>query len=214
VSVLHQPEALCRRVWDTPASVEQWRRQRAIYRHGYDGDHLELGFATLFLNRTSRSGILDGSGPIGGYGQAGLWKIDARYDRKKLTDHIECLQAYKQAISVFNQDALDFALRRISSPMRFTYLDPPYYVKGRKLYKNAYRHQDHACIASFLSQHRAGAWVVSYDNAPEIRALYASFDAFVYNLQYSAGTASSGVEVMFASDALRFPDSAAMMQAA
>jgi DNA adenine methylase len=213
-SVLEQPEQLSKLVRDTPITVEQWKRQRATYRHGYEGDHLELGFATLFLNRTSRSGILDGSGPIGGYGQGGLWKIDARYDAQKLIDQIECLQTYKEAITVFNEDALEFAKDRISSPTQFTYLDPPYYVKGRKLYKNAYRHKDHEGIAKFLAQHRSGTWVVSYDNAPEIRALYGSFKSAVYSLQYSAGAASSGVEVMFASDTLSLPEPVSLKRAA
>jgi DNA adenine methylase len=213
-SLLRQPEELSRLVCDTPVTVEEWRRQRAIYSHGFQGDHLELGFATLFLNRTSRSGILDGSGPIGGYAQAGFWRINARYDAKKLIDQIECLQTYKQAISVFNEDALQFAKDRISSPRRFTYLDPPYYVKGRKLYRNFYRHEDHVSIADFLSQHRSSAWVVSYDNAPQICAVYASFGSAEYNLQYSAGPASSGVEVMFASDAITLPEMSSLKRAA
>lgn len=42
---------------------------------------LEIGFATFFLNRTNRSGILK-AGVIGGKAQLGKWKIDVRFNKK------------------------------------------------------------------------------------------------------------------------------------
>ena len=39
---------------------------------------LALGFSAFFLNRTNRSGIIEGAGPIGGYTQTGKWKVDAQ----------------------------------------------------------------------------------------------------------------------------------------
>ena len=48
----------------------------------------DVGFATFFINRTSRSGVVLGSGPIGGYNQDGKWKIDARFNKIGLSERI------------------------------------------------------------------------------------------------------------------------------
>ena len=42
----------------TPVTIDQWHHQRSIYQDGQTDD-LTLGFATFYLNRTNRSGILD-----------------------------------------------------------------------------------------------------------------------------------------------------------
>ena len=50
------------------------------------------------------------------------------------------------------------------------YLDPPYYVKGSQLYLSFYDEADHAALAKALRNERRFKWVLSYDNAPEVRA--------------------------------------------
>lgn len=214
VAALDHPEEFCNLINSTPLDVEEWRRQRSIYNNGFKGDHLELGFATFFLNRTSRSGIIEGSGPIGGYAQLGNWKIDARYERKKLIGHVENLQLHRATIALSNTDALDFARSRLSAETHFTYLDPPYYVKGKKLYKNFYSHDDHVTIAELLRNNREGCWVTSYDNVPEVYSLHESFRPIIYRLHYSAGPSTGGEEIIFASDQLRLPRSAPVLKAA
>ena len=42
-----------------------------------------MGFSTLFLNRTNRSGIMK-AGVIGGLSQSGVYKLDCRYDKIEL----------------------------------------------------------------------------------------------------------------------------------
>ncbi len=59
-SVLDHTEELCRLVMKTPLTVEQWDKQRRILDFPEGHSTLELGFATFFLNRTNRSGILNG----------------------------------------------------------------------------------------------------------------------------------------------------------
>lgn len=54
-----------------PCTIESWLVQREIWRaKDKSADLKELGFATFFLNRTNRSGILAG-GVIGGKNQNG-----------------------------------------------------------------------------------------------------------------------------------------------
>lgn len=75
------------------------------------------------------------------------------------------------------------------------YLDPPYYVTGKGLYEDHYRHEDHAAIAEqvgSLQQH----WIVSYDNVPEIEALYARYRSRSFGLRYSAQSRYEGAEIM------------------
>jgi DNA adenine methylase len=86
------------------------------------------------------------------------------------------------------------------------YLDPPYYVKGRDLYHDFYEPDDHAEIATFISTSISRQqWIVSYDNVKPIRDLYKGSRHVVYNIGYSARSASQGSEVMFFGRGLKIP---------
>lgn len=203
-SVLDEPEALCRLVRDTPISVDEWKRQRAVQRTP-DPDPLTLGFSTFFLNRTNRSGIITG-GIIGGKDQAGLWKLDARFNRQELAKRIAKIASYAPRISLYNRDAADFIegpLKKIPASA-LVYLDPPYYAKGRQLYQNQYVHADHARIAELVATIRH-KWIVSYDNAEPIQQFYSAFRQQTFGLRYSAKDAYKGIEVMVFCDQLKTP---------
>ena len=105
-SVKTEPEAMCRLIKDTPVTVREWERQKAI-QTSPDADMLALGFSTFFLNRTNRSGILRG-GIIGGRKQTGAWKIDTRFKREVLIQRIEKIASYGPRISLYNKDAAEF----------------------------------------------------------------------------------------------------------
>jgi DNA adenine methylase len=51
------------------------------------------------------------------------------------------------------------------------FLDPPYYSVGNKLYQHSLSHGDHVRLSELLRQ-SDHAWVLSYNDCPEIRALY------------------------------------------
>ena len=72
-SVLEDADTLAALVVDTPLTVAEWDRQKRIYANQTDHDDLAVGFATFYLNRTNRSGILNG-GIIGGRTRPGLGK--------------------------------------------------------------------------------------------------------------------------------------------
>src|SRR5436305_2638665 len=67
-SALDHTDELCKLVLKTPLTVAAWDKQKRILDNADDHGTLELGFATFFLNRTNRSGILNG-GIIGGRDQ-------------------------------------------------------------------------------------------------------------------------------------------------
>jgi DNA adenine methylase len=206
-SVLGDTDELCRLVSKTPLTVAQWYKQKRIMGHPSDHDHVKLGFATFFLNRTNRSGILNG-GIIGGRDQTGPWKIDARYNAKELIRRIEAIAKMRSRINLTRQDALKFLTAGVSRWPKETliYLDPPYYVKGRDLYYDFYEHADHEQIAKFMNQTRIRQrWIVSYDNVRPIRELYKRASHIVYDIGYSARAASQGSEIMFFCDDLKVP---------
>ena len=161
----------------------------------------------FFLNRTNRSGILN-AGIIGGRDQTGPWKIDARYNAKELVHRIEAIARMSDRIKLTRQDALKFLKDGISKWPKETliYLDPPYYVKGRDLYYDFYEHKDHERIASFINESVIRQkWIVSYDNVQPIRDLYPGARHVIYDIGYSARSASRGSEVMFFCDGLKVP---------
>lgn len=209
-SILYHPDEFIARILSTPITVAEWRRQRAIYR-ARPRRILDLGFAAFFLNRCNRSGILTNGSVIGGIDQNGQWKIDARYNPDELICRILSIASLRERISVFNLDAIQF-LRRVVLPEKdrtkfFIYLDPPYFVKGSRLYLNFYDAADHARLANFLRRIKNLRWLVTYDNVPEIRALYSWRDDEItdFFLQYSAAAAKEGSEIMIGSPGLELP---------
>ena len=74
--------------------MEEWNRQRNICLTRNNKYSFELGFATFYMNRTNRSGIIKG-GVIGGMDQSGTWKMDARFKREELIRRIESIAERK-----------------------------------------------------------------------------------------------------------------------
>jgi DNA adenine methylase len=106
-SVLEHTEDLCRLIMETPLTVKAWDAQKRILSHLDEHDEREIGFATFFLNRTNRSGILNG-GIIGGRDQTGPWKIDARFNARELVQRVEAIAGMRHRIKLTRQDALKF----------------------------------------------------------------------------------------------------------
>jgi DNA adenine methylase len=205
-SVLYETEGLCRLISDTPVNMTTWHEQKGVITSPNNHTLLELGFATFFLNRTNRSGILK-AGVIGGKEQAGKWKLDVRYQKDGLLGRILSIADYESRIVLHNRDTADF-IRNVPSDINtnaLVYLDPPYYVKGQDLYRNFYSHDDHVEIMQELNNSKIKNWIVSYDNASEIRDLYKNFRMIEYSLQYTAQQKKIGEEVMIFSNEICIP---------
>ncbi len=205
-SVLEETDRLCTLIRERPLTMVEWRRQRAVQDACAAASLLDLGFSTFYLNRTNRSGIISG-GVIGGKHQDGKWGLGARFNREELVRRVNRVAAYGSRISLYNLDAADFLAEAATSlPERsLIYCDPPYYVKGqRKLYENYYEPADHGVIAEAI-QILPVPWIVSYDDAPEIQALYRRRQRRRYDLNYCVEERYRGIEVMFFSDNLCVP---------
>ncbi|MDP2718399.1 MAG: DNA adenine methylase, partial [Dehalococcoidia bacterium] len=204
--VLNDTDNICRLIYDTPVDIDNWFRQKEVQNNAEQHSLLELGFSTFFLNRSNRSGIING-GVIGGKRQDGPWKIDARYNKTDLIARIEKISRFADHISLYNLDAAKFIAKIIPNlPLQsIIYLDPPYYNKGSDLYENHYCYNDHVKISSLLSSVMQ-KWIVSYDNTPEIKVMYQNYRSIPYKLSYSAADRYSGAEIMFFSDNLKIPN--------
>ena len=188
---LNANDELCRLIQQTPVTMPEWHRQRAVLTQSKT-DPLRLALATFFLNRTNRSGIIRG-GVIGGLKQDGPWKIDARYNKPELIGRIRKIGRHRSRIHVSRQDSAEF-LRTWTTATdhpAFVYLDPPYFVKGEGLYDNFYDASDHAEIARIVER-LVHPWLVSYDAAPEIVSLYRHHELRRYGLSYSATIVARG----------------------
>jgi len=195
---------LIRMVANEPVTIDAWHHWRSVMLGTQPGNELERGFATLFMNRTNRSGILKG-GVIGGKGQAGVYKVGERFMRDELSVRLSRISEHASSIHVYEEDAYQL-LRRCHRflPLRsLVYLDPPYYVKGSGLYRNWYKHEDHLQIAKLLGRSNfRRPWIVSYDSVAEIHEMYQYARSLSYELNYTAQRRYNGNEVMFFSERL------------
>lgn len=199
-SVVYENSEFLRLLEKTPLTIEEWRRQREIYRSANVRDPLRLGFAFFYLNRTNRSGVLTG-GVIGGLSQTGTYKIDARFNRETLRERVAALGDLADQITVRDDDGRSVILDYANDPRSFLYIDPPYVRAGSQLYLNAFGARDHSDLASVVSS-AGGNWLMTYDESPLIEELYADFFLCRYELNYSARHPGRAHELMIASQSV------------
>lgn len=206
-SVINNTDELCKMIIDTKVNLTSWNQQKDIQKQKEETDLLKLGFSTFFLNRTNRSGIIN-AGVIGGNDQKGKYKIDARFNKEELIRRIQKIGIIGNKIMLYNLDAIEL-IKEISNQLpekTLIYFDPPYYLKGKELYVNHYKHKDHLLVSQMINGLSEHKWLVSYDNHNEIRELYKENKMFTYSLNYCAVNATRGTEVMFYHKDLIIPE--------
>lgn len=207
-AILNETDRFVEKIRNIPLSIREWKNQRAIYRNPRKHKRFDVGFASFYLNRTNRSGILINGGPIGGFEQRSEWGLDARFTRPTLTDRIERIAAYRDRIEVSNLDALAFVhsvTEKYPNKKLFLYLDPPYYEKGRELYLSYYEHEDHVAVGEGLRSAGHFYWIVTYDDVPAIRKIYKNCQIIPFKLRYTAQIRRYGAELFIAPKKLVIP---------
>jgi len=155
-------EALCDRL-DIRPTIDLFYRLR----HTVAKTKVERAFQALFFSRCSFSGLLHGS-RLGGESQMSENKVFARFNGPRLVEQIK--QAHKVLAGrtlVTCLDGARYVRRHATATM---YLDPPYFQKGDKLYRQRMSLPDHLALADALRL--ATNWLLSYDHTPVIEALY------------------------------------------
>jgi DNA adenine methylase len=204
-AVVDHPQEFGRMVNTVDLTVAEWEKQRQTYDTSPRHRYLALGFATFYLNRTNRSGVLNG-GPIGGKDQTGNYKIDARFNRETLLERIRLIELHAERIVVTNSDGRDIIKQYAGDANAFIYADPPYFDKAGSLYMNAFEAADHRKLAQCLNRVKKARWVLTYDNVPQVANLYARRRRRLFSLNYSAHRVMTAQEVMVFSDSLTIPE--------
>lgn len=209
-SILNRTTEFIQRVNTVPLNIDEWHHQKNILKSYKKNDEFDVGFAAFYLNRCNRSGILM-AGPIGGQHQSGKYTLDVRFNRKNLIQKIRRIGDCRNRITVYNLDAIDLLKDIVPTVVgpKLIYLDPPYYEKGSQLYLNFYDHDDHENLAWALAKMLpSDCWVLTYDDASEIRELYGDKDrkTSTYSLSYSVSHAKKGNELLITPSTLTLPD--------
>lgn len=202
-SVLNHTEELIEKIKSCNINMDEWYKQKSIQTRKETANILELGFSTLFLNRTNHSGIIKG-GVMGGKKQDGPNKLDCRFNKEKIIEKIILISEQKNKIRLYNMDAYDFIDQVIKRTRKsFTFFDPPYFEKGPSLYTNFYTEKNHRDLSKKIQKElRNQKWIITYDHSPVIKELYSSLDYIEYYLNYSAQNKTKGIEYMFFSKKL------------
>lgn len=208
-SILNKSKQLIKKIEETEITVENHRLQRKIQKNKAKANLLDLGFSTLFLNRTNRSGIITG-GIIGGKDQDGEYRMDCRFNKEEIINRIIKIKKRKKDITLYKKDALILIeiiqKRDADRENLFFYFDPPYYLKASSLYMNHYKVRDHKRVGQAIKDIHNIKWIVSYDNHPSICEIYQGFRSKEYSFNHSAFESRVGKEILFFSENLKIPD--------
>lgn len=195
-AILTETDRFVEDIKTIPLNMEEWNRQRAVLESN-DKYSYELGFATFYLNRTNRSGIIKG-GVIGGIEQKGIWKMDARFNREALAKRILKISKRKKSIHIYNKEISSFVQNYLPKyeDNAFVYFDPPYFEKGKQLYLNFFSYNDHVRIEKLINEKVNCDWVITYDDVQEIADIYQNHILKRVDLNYSAAVKRKASEII------------------
>lgn len=213
-AILTETDRFVEQVRTVPLTIDEWYRQHKICVNQNDKYSFELGFATFYMNRTNRSGIIKG-GVIGGLEQAGNWTMDVRFNREDLINRIQNIASRKKDIKLYNKDISSFITNYVPlyEDNAFIYFDPPYYEKGKQLYMNYFSHEDHVRIESAIRQHINCDWIITYDDVKEIEEIYKDYQLYLYDLNYSVSAKCKASELMIFRNEILPPTDEMLVQA-
>ena len=206
-SVLNKTNELCELIENADLTIYEWKKQKDIQANKKTVGLLTLGFSTFYLNRTNRSGIING-GVMGGVEQNGNYLMNCRFNKIELIQRIRLIAKHKKNIRLYKKDAIkliDKIQREADNENVVFYFDPPYYLKASTLYMNHYEDNNHKKVSEKIKAIQNIKWIVSYDNVPEIQELYADCDKKEFSFKHTAYESRIGKEIIFFSNNLRQP---------
>lgn len=186
-SVIASPDGLAEMIRETrPTTGQFWKAKEILSGDPIRLDEMDrnqIALLKILVHRTSFSGygVMSG-GPLGGKHQGGPCRVDSRWNPdtliQTLHDHHDLFR--QLAFRTGGCTTLDFEeVIGDEEAEAVLYLDPPYYGVGHKLYQHSMPDRDHRRLASCLraTPHH---WLLSYDDCPEIRALYSDWATIEY----------------------------------
>lgn len=202
-AVLYRNEEFIEKVTSLNITLDTWISFRKfLVKESTRFDEMDLAVAFLFFNRTNFSGIIKG-GPLGGKKQQSAYKLDCRFNRKKIIERIKRLRSLEGRLHVVECDGLSFMQEMVKPKTEnlFFYVDPPYFGAGRDLYRFYFSEVDHQKLSDFLIS-LDFPWLLSYDDAVFIRTLYQENNRFPVFTDYQSGHLKRGVQELLISNYL------------
>lgn len=206
-SVLNKTNELCELIENAELTINEWKKQKDIQSNKKTVDLLALGFSTFYLNRTNRSGIING-GVMGGVEQNGNYLMNCRFNKIELIQRIRLIAKHKKNIRLYRKDAIkliDKIQQEANNENVVFYFDPPYYLKASTLYMNHYEDKNHKKVSEKIKAIQNIKWIVSYDNVPEIQQLYSECPKKEFSFKHTAYEIREGQEIIFFSENLKQP---------
>jgi len=141
-------------------------------RHGYYKNEfvpqtdLDRAVRWFYLNRTSYSGIMNMQNCFWGYGD----KYSMRPENWPRNIHRTCVKLQDVILTSYDFERVVEEAEDGS----FLFIDPPYYSTDQdKFYVHTFSKGDHLRLCNLLRRHSNRLkFLITYDNSPEIRALY------------------------------------------
>lgn len=190
-------EELIEYMHSEPVTVKRWKHWKALE----SKDILTNAMKTLFLNRTSFSGLIRHGSVLGGVdqdakiaaGEKVAYPVGCRFNKDTLEESIRRIgqwarQGRLMAVHSDYRDTLG-----IADDDGLVYLDPPYVEKSNQLYGKTFAeecHRDTARHAYKVAAKGIGV-VVSYDDVPLIRELYSDSPFHVHEPKWAYGMGKS-----------------------
>lgn len=196
-AILTETDKFIETIRSIDINMTEWYREKEICLNQNQKYSFELGFATFFMNRTNRSGIIKG-GVIGGKDQAGTWTLDARFNKDNLIERIQKISNLRNRIHIYNKDIESFLMNYVPKyeDNAFIYFDPPYFGKGKQLYLNFFNYEDHVRIEKLISEHVNCDWIITYDDVEDIERIYSEYNIRRFELNYSVADKRKASEIM------------------
>lgn len=160
-------EWLARRILDfkfSPGVVRKILEQHAR-------SNREKAFATILRNRVQRGGILAAGAGLMNVGENGKG-MASRWYPETLAARIRAIAALRNRVHFTEGDGLECIQRNSKRKDIVYFIDPPYPVAGRRLYKHS--QIDHQKLFR-LMERVAGDFLMTYDDSSEIRNLVCQF---------------------------------------
>jgi DNA adenine methylase len=130
-----------------------------------------LAFRTIVRNRMQRGGIMAAGAGLVKAGEAGRG-LNSRWYPETLGTRIDALFSIRDRVTFEQVDAFEAVKRYAKDADAFFFIDPPYTAGGKNAGKRLYTHNElnHEELFKLMASVK-GSVMLTYDDAPEVRAL-------------------------------------------
>lgn len=160
------------------------------------GSAVDRAFATLLRNRVQHGGILAPGASLMNKGENSKG-LSSRWYPQTLRRRIEAIALVKEKIRFIQGDALSIMRTYLSRTHVAMFIDPPYTIAGRRLYK--YSEIDHDQLF-WVASRASGSILMTYDRADEVIRLAKRYGFQVEEVAMSGRLNTEKVELLIGND--------------